>query len=183
MTLALLKSQVDALGFDFPAAVEAYRQAQLAHRFAPLGENDISGPAPAGKHYFVEAAVRRVPQGPDKPDDFVADYTITDDTPPPPTLDQCKHALLGSLMAQEVAAVNAICQPAKRRLMALQAASALAKPEASRSIAETMLIDAVTSNDQRIAAIQLHGATLAAEVEALPDMAALEAWKPSPFPA
>jgi hypothetical protein len=74
MTLKLKKSQVDALPFDFEQAVRDFIAAKEAHRF--------TGDAAPSADALVEAAVRRVqyPIEDEKPDDFVADYEIEDDT-------------------------------------------------------------------------------------------------------
>lgn len=87
MTMRIPLSQVRAAGLDFAADVQAFVQAKLDHRFT-VGE-----PAPVA-HPLVEAVVHRVPATePGQPDDFVADYEIIDDTPPPPEAQQAIQVL------------------------------------------------------------------------------------------
>lgn len=120
MTFQVSKKVADSIAADFPAAVEAYRQAMLEHRFSKPAQQAVPAqpaipaiPAKAPKkilgkiiragspgvpgrpalpaipafpgvpaptaHPIIEACVRRV-QFDEGPDDFVADYTIVDDT-------------------------------------------------------------------------------------------------------
>jgi hypothetical protein len=111
MTLTVLKSQIG--GFDFPAAVESFRQELLEHRFT------VDVPAPTA-HPMIEGAVRRVPvEG--SADDFIADFEIVDDTPPPPTLEERKAGLVGALALAEASAHDAVMSAGKLRLLSLDA--------------------------------------------------------------
>lgn len=73
MTVQIPKSQVPD---DFADRVEAFRQALLRHR-------TTRGVAVPTAHHLIEQCVRRVqyPIKDKKPDDFVADFEIVDDTP------------------------------------------------------------------------------------------------------
>jgi len=121
MPIEILKSRAAKVSDDFPAAVEAYRQALLAHRDAPparIARPEIPAipptkavpPTPArgripgkpgkpGKpgrkaipavvgvagtpaptaDPLIEQCIRRVPEGDNGRDDFVADYVLIDD--------------------------------------------------------------------------------------------------------
>jgi hypothetical protein len=76
MTYKINQTEIDGLGIDYPAEVEAFRQAKLAHRFT---EGEAAPSAPA----HIEQAIKRV-QVDGKPDDFVSDYEVVDDRPKEP---------------------------------------------------------------------------------------------------
>jgi hypothetical protein len=117
MTFKIAKSRVDALGYDFEAAVKDYIAALEAHRFEG---NAAPHAAPE-----VEWAVRRVqhPIEAQKPDDFIADYEIVDDTPPPPpppTLAERKQAARAKLLQEEQAAIAELIAPEKQRFLSMK---------------------------------------------------------------
>jgi hypothetical protein len=113
MTLKLALSQIKALPFDFAEEVEKFRLAKIAHQ-STEGEA-----APSVPHTLVEHAVKRVPRD-GASDDFVSDYEIIDDTPPPPSLDERKQVLVSALGTAANAAIAAIIPPLKRRLRDLE---------------------------------------------------------------
>jgi hypothetical protein len=132
MTHRVAKSFIDALDFDFEAAVEEYRQALLDHRFT------VDVPAPTA-HIAVELSVRRSPQGDGNPDDFVADYEIIDDTPPPPpppSFEQRKAELYHALASDEQAQINAVASPGRLRLAGMEMQRIRAIPENDRTPAD-----------------------------------------------
>lgn len=116
MTLHIPKSQLLRLGTEeeLSARVEAFRQAKLAH------QKTTDVPAPVD-HPLVEACLARVSRG-DDPDDFVADYQVIDDAPPPPDLATRKQQLMGQIAEAENAALAKIAPYGKRRLFAMRAA-------------------------------------------------------------
>src|SRR3984893_8130459 len=98
MTFQIAKSVIDGLPYSYADAVEAFRQAKLAHRFT----GDVAPSAPA----IIEQAVRRVPRD-GQADDFVADYAIVDDIPVP-ALAERKQALAAAIRNAEAAALARI---------------------------------------------------------------------------
>jgi hypothetical protein len=159
MTARILKSNIINLGFDYAAAVEAFRQAKLDHRFTE-GE-----PAPAAIA-IVEAAVKRVPQE-NGPDDFVADYEIVDDLPPPPTLQERKRELTNQVHLQEMEAYIAVIPRGKRRLLEIQHREITGKPPEQRTAEDVAFLEDYDAKQSRIQAITKAGAILEAQIEDL----------------
>lgn len=161
MTLQIAKSVIGDM--DYPAAVEAYRQALLAHRF--------TGNAAPTAHPLVEQAVRRIQYAIEdgKPDDFIADYEIVDDTPPPPGDVERKAVLVSKIMEAQRLAVDAVMPAGKLRLLTLQANDA------------KILVSQFEAVQQKLAAIEYHGATLEAAID---DLTAdqYDTWQMKPFP-
>lgn len=159
MTLSLKKSQVDALPFDFEQAVRYFIAAKEAHRFT----GDFAPAADA----IVEAAVRRIqyPIDAGKPDDFVADYEIEDDTPPPPTLEQRKREMIAESRQVEQAAIDALIPPGKRRLLDMDFQRAMAVPEQDRSPAQLRVIEQHGDLEKRIEDIRYAAARREAAIE------------------
>jgi hypothetical protein len=122
MTFKIVLSAVKALPFDFKAEVEKHAAALMEHRTKEGVE------APSVIHPWVEAAVSRVqhPVSAERPDDFISDYVITDDTPPPPTLEQRKTVLADEASHAAIIALNALVPPRKRNLFAFRHRDALA---------------------------------------------------------
>jgi hypothetical protein len=177
MPLQIALSHVKALPFDFEKEVVAFIKAKQDHR-TKIGEA-----APSPPHALVEVAVRRVPGSIDPPvaDDFVADYAIVDDTPPPPSLDQRKAAKAAEMAALAQAAIARFSPPLKRRLMDMDYRRALAVDEDKRSNADKATIAAALDRGARTEAISYHLATLEAQIHDLTD-AAIDDWSPAPFP-
>lgn len=185
--LKLNKSQIDSLPFDFHKAVADFVAEKQQHRFR------VQEPAPGAPHAWVELAVRRIPgeigQPADKrkpavpgtPDDYVADYEIVDDSPPPPTLEERKAAIAHQLQADAQAATDVIDPPLKRRLAALEYQHAIGLPEDQRNGAHKLRIRDSESVMQKVSAIVFHLATMEAELH---DLTAdqIDKWKPKPFP-
>ena len=74
MKIKLLKSKLPA---NFDQQVEAFRQALLKHRFTK------GKPAPAASHIIENCIIRvRYPIKDKKPDDFITNYEIVDDSVP-----------------------------------------------------------------------------------------------------
>src|SRR3954449_344219 len=105
MTFQIARSVINGLGYDYAAAVEAFRQAKLEHRFT----GDIAPSAPA----IIENAVLRVPV-PGHADDFVTDFDVIEHLPLP-TLAERKQALVGTIRTLEAAALAKIISPARER--------------------------------------------------------------------
>ena len=157
MTLKVYKSHT--VGIDpagFVSAVEAHRQALLAHRF--------TGDAAPTAHPLVEAAVVRVPcEG--GPDDFVSDFEVVDDLPAPVDL---RAALLARIHIAEGTAALAVIGNAALRLLSIDAREAALKPVADRTAADVAALDRMQDVARRRTAIDRHGAVLGALVEDLP---------------
>lgn len=160
MTLQLKRSQVDALPFDFERAVNDFIAAKEAHRF--------TGDAAPKADALVEAAVRRVqyPVGDGKPDDFVADYEIEDDTPSL-TLQQRKATLIAESRQAEQNAIEALLPAGKQRLLEMDYARAMAVPEEDRSPAQSGVIERCVELMARMDEIRYAAARREADIEDL----------------
>jgi hypothetical protein len=161
MTLTLKQSQIAALPFDFEQAVRDFIKAKEDHRF--------SGDAAPTADALVEAAVRRVqyPIVAGKPDDFVADYVIEDDTPPPPTLAERKLAMIAESRQTEQAAIDALIPVGKWRLLDMDYQRAMAVPEKERSPEQARVIEQRRALDTKIDGIRYAAAQREAEIEDL----------------
>jgi len=171
MTFQIARSVINGLGYDYAGAVEAFRQAKLAHRFT----GDIAPSAPA----IIEHAVTRVPI-PGQADDFVTDYDVIEDIPVP-TLAERKQALVGAVRAMEAAALARIISPARERLMGLDINAVYVKPEAERSDADRALLCRMSQLAARKEVVYRHSAMLEVAVEELTE-ATIDGWKPADFP-
>lgn len=178
MTLKVALSQVKALPFDFETEVKTYIAALVAH------QSTIGEPAPSAPHSLVEHAVKRVQYGVDdgKPDTFVADYEIEDDTPPPPTLDERKVRLAAEASTAAEGAVSQFYPPLRRRLVNMEANAARAVEEKKRTEDQKAAVVRVDSINEKYAAIQWKLARAEAEIHDLTEET-IDSWKVPDFSA
>ena len=157
-------------------------------------------PAPAAPHPLIEAAVRRVvapverlvdhkgrdigPSPNTQPDDFVADYEIEDDTPPPVvlTVAQKKDVLAAKVNADAAALAEQVMPRLKQRLFMFQHGDAIAVPEANRTPEQVATIAAHTDWQNKLQAINRYVAEVESQIHDLPDDM-VDVWKAPPFPA
>jgi hypothetical protein len=172
MTFPIARSVINVLGYDYAAAVEAFRQAKLEHRFT----GDVAPSAPA----IVEHAVRRV-QVPDQADDFVTDYEVIEDVPVPTFADR-QAELVGQVRALEAAALAKYLSPARERLMGLALGGVHMKPPEQRTEQDLQLIDFAGKHGEYKMRVQRHAAELEVAIEELTE-ATIDAWTPAPFPS
>lgn len=177
MTFKIALSKMKALSFDFEKEVAAFVKAKQDHR-KTVGES-----SPHAPHPWVEAAVTRVAGSidPPKPDDFVADYEVVDDTPPPLTLDQRKQVLATDMQRQAQEAVDKIVPPLKNRLMNMELLRAHAIPEAERTPGHKATIAESQDRHVRMDAIHYHLARMEAQIHDLTEDT-IEDFSPEPFP-
>jgi hypothetical protein len=179
MTFQINKSEADALPFDFAEAVEAHRLALIEHR--------QTGNATPTADPRVEAAVRRiiVPLEEGRPDDFVADFEIIDDTPPPPeppTPADRRAQLLNKVQVAQAEAAAKVISPARARLLSMDVSRVYTKPADGRTPADDAIFAQHAAIQARLNALTYHTATLEVEIEELADDQ-LESWQMPAFPA
>jgi hypothetical protein len=116
--------------------------------------------------------------GSEKPDEFRSDYQLIDDTPPPPTLDERKMALIVEVDKAANEAVAALCPPLKQRLMEMTANRAYMVEEDKRTPAEVAAIATSQAFDRGVEEIRFRAATLAAQIHDLTEDT-IGSWKPS----
>lgn len=181
-----LLSQVKALPFDFEAEVAKFIQAKKDHL---LTEGQA---APSAPHQMVEDAVRRVPAPVEllkdgktsphtSPDDFVADYQIEDDSPPPPTIAEKRSAIAAGVNAEANALTEQIMPRLKQKLFGLQFNEAFSVPEDKRTPEQHATIAAHNDRMQKAHAIFRHVAEVESQIHDLPDDM-VDVWKAPPFP-
>jgi hypothetical protein len=177
MTLKIQLSHIKALPFDFETAVADFIAAKKRHQTTE-GE-----PAPSAPHQMVEAAVKRIPGSIDPPraDEFVADYEIVDDTPPPPSLEARKSALAMQAQTAAQGAINKLRPPLKSRLLAIEFSRAMAIEEAKRAPSERATIAGYLDGNVRVEAITYHLAKIEASIHDLTD-ATIDDFDAPPFP-
>lgn len=127
----LPKSQVP---HDFAEQVQAHIAHLNAHRFTE------GHPAPAASA-LVEQVIARVqhPRSMNKPDDFVANYEIHDDTPPVKELSlrEKKDKLLLEVGIKEKSRLDALLPPGKRRMNEIQITTIWAKNTGEKDFRHT----------------------------------------------
>lgn len=120
-------------------------------------------------HPLIEACVRRVPQ-PKGPDDFVVDYIMVDDLPPPQSplliLRQKKDVLFSKITLLEKDKLDALWPPGKRRLQVLNQNEILAKGEKTTDEEKKILLEFKEMLGQ-YQAIEKRAAVLFSEIEDL----------------
>lgn len=170
-SVRLLKSQLPA---DFEEQVETHRQTLLKHR-------SLRGVAAPTAHPLIEQCIRRVhhPVNSKKPDDFVTDYVILDDTPPktepkPLTLQEKKDNLTNKLLLAEQSVIREISPPNKSRLWSIQQTDIIGRggpqsPDEEKFIAEC------TARQVKLDSLHRNVALLLSEIEDLTD-AIVDAW-------
>lgn len=197
-------SEANTLG-DFPKAVADYIKALEAHRFTegvpaptahPLVERAVlrvQHPVEAVHqpvHTYTDEAGEEVTEpvgepvrfvSSTQPDDFVPNYVLIDDTPPPPSLDERKAELASNWARQAENIVNEVSPPLKRGLWALQRADAGKVPEELRTPEQKAAIAQADARSAKVHAVQRHLAQLHSDIHDL-TAETIDAWKPAPFP-
>ena len=141
-------------------------------------------------HPLVEAAVSRVsyPKADKKPDSFVADYVIINDTPPPPpplSLEDRKYQMAASLRAAEAAAKEVVMPQRKLRLLNMKVSFANAKfklidgklDDSALTDEERNMISSYKDIQAKYAAIELASAQAESDIEDLTDDT-INTWQP-----
>jgi hypothetical protein len=172
--LELNLSHIKSLPFDFGGAVDAHIKALKAH------QSTIGEAAPTPPHPLVERVIRRVqyPIDAKKPDDFVADFKVVDDTP---SLDQRKMELAQKIGLGAQTLINSIIPPLKVRLWNLQANEAKGIPPAKRSTQQKTAIANQDARNAKVNAIMAHLAQMESDIDDLTEQT-IDGWQPAPFP-
>lgn len=159
----------DALAFKM--AVDAH-----AARLLAFGK-EVGKPRPMASP-MVEAALKRV-QVKGQPDNYEADYTIIDDTPPPPAplnLEDKKVQLHYQLSLAETEIKNKIMPLRKRRLSEMQYGMAVSKKEENRSPEEINTITSFLETNKKWSNVSLIAAQAESDIEDLTEDN-IESWK------
>lgn len=166
-------SHLKALPFDFGGAVDAHIKALQAHRTTEHAA------APTA-HPLVERAISRVqyPVTDGKPDDFVPNYKVVDDSP---SLDDRKMALVQSLTDEATRLMAGIMPPLKQDLWNLQYADAVAVEDKKRTSAQNAAIKLHEDRIAKVRAIHMHLAQMKSDIHDLTE-STIEKWKAAPFP-
>jgi hypothetical protein len=176
MTAKIMLSVLTNMGTTpeaFKAKVDAFVQAKMDHR---TKSGDPAPTAPA----MIENLVKRVP--PKGMDEFVADYVIVDDSPPPKSLAERKGELLALLAREEQAALEAILSPAKRRLLGMEVQRVSMLKTEDRTKTDKAVLEESVRVAKLSQEVQLHSARMMAEVDDLTEET-IEDWAPKEFGA
>ena len=182
-------SEIKKLSFDFETEVRNFVQAKKDHL------NTEGVPAPT-HHPWVEASVRRIAGEIQRSgattiihsDDFVPDYQIVDDTPPPPTLDDKKAKLAQDVGMQANALAEKILPRLKRKLFDFQAgdaAKAIALAQEAQQEPDPVhkfAWDAHLARQEKVEAIYRHAAELESQIHDLTEDQ-VDVWQGAPFPS
>lgn len=173
MTFQINLSAVKMMPFDFEKAIADHIKALKAHQLT------IHEPVPTS-HPMVEHAIRRVqyPIDDKKPDDFVADFQVIDDSP---SLDERKAALGQSIRQEANGLIQAIMPPLKQRLWEMQYQDAIAIDVKKRSSAQKTEIAKYEAKVSKVQAIMRHLAQQESDIHDLTD-ATIDGWRAAPFP-
>jgi hypothetical protein len=176
MTFKIPLSQIKSAD-EFAADVAAYIKAKKDHQ-KTTGE-----PAPTAAP-MVEAAVRVVPGSIEeqRADDYVADYSVEDDTPPPPSFEDRKAALVLSIRDEGEARIAKFFPPLKRNHMHMLVSRASRVEEDKRTNEQKAVLAHMQDIAERADAIQFH---VAEQQAAVHDLTAetIDDWAPEPFPS
>ncbi len=177
MTAQIPLSEINRLGAtveQFGAGVERFVQALRDHRFT------TGKPAPFAEP-TIEAAVRRVPASePGQPDDFVADYVVIDDLPPPPappTLAERKRAIIAKVREAEYTVSQAVLPLGKQRLADLDWLRISGIDEDRRSPEDVARLAQINRKRAAVRTIEVTAAHIESDIEDATDgtIAAVEA--------
>lgn len=131
---------------------------------------EVGQPRPVA-HPLVEASIKRV-QTRGRPDAYVPDYTIVEDTPPPApaiSLDDKKRMHQAALAAAESEAKFKLLPQRKMRLAQLKYQAAMRKPEDERTPEENEDVASLNLLEKAFAAITLKGAQAESDIDDLTD--------------
>jgi hypothetical protein len=154
LTVQILKSRIKDEA-AFRAGLECVRQAKIDHMMS--GEVGTSPPSDP----VFDPFIKRVPTGPDTPDDFVIDVEIINDDPSP---EELKTLVLAELRAQEQAEIAALVPANKVRLMQMEVSRAAQVPEDERTAAQQVVINDWQALQKQIEEIQYAYAKREAEL-------------------
>ena len=158
--------------------VEAFKKAVAKHIADMTAHTKTKGvPAPQAPHSLIENSVKRVAvKG--RPDSFVPDYEIIDDSPPETklSLEDRKMLLVGRLRTAELAALNKLIPERKRRLFSFQVNAARLKPEDQRTEDDKALLAKQDEIEAMYKQFQYKSAEAEAAIEDLTE-ATIDKWQ------